>query len=563
METKRAFAAIMISLVILLGYQYLFTPSEPTEAPTSVQQSQEAEQRASQPSVASAPPSIPTIFAPTLQGDAPTQLSQVLVQPPVAAGKQIVVETNLFRAIIVENGGGIKSFQLKNYKESLDEDSLLKEMVFTEMPSELPMQFAWGNGIPVEAINYTADQENVITGANGPETLVMKGSQGSGIEVERILTFSDDSYVINMEIIVKNTSDQAYQGAPFLRTTNKPFSLDKSKDRYLFHGPAVYLDSKLKEIKPANLVDEGPQNLSGNLSWVAYEDTYFLLGILPEKSESNKVQLAASSEDKVSTTVSGMQEIIPAGGEQKFVYKLFIGPKKLSILEQVGSDLGKVVNFGWFDVVAKPALFLLNFFYGYFNNYGFAIIMVTVLFKLLFWPISHKGMKSMKAMQKIQPKMVTIREKFKNDKEKLNQEMMNLYKTYKVNPMGGCLPMVLQIPVFFALYKVLLQTIELRHAPFMLWVTDLAAPDRLSIGFDLPYLGGIPVLTLLMGGSMFLQQKMTPTPADPTQAKIMLFLPVIFTFMFLNFASGLVLYWFINNLLTIGQQFYINRSANA
>ena len=162
-------------------------------------------------------------------------------------------------------------------------------------------------------------------------------------------------------------------------------------------------------------------------------------------------------------------------------------------------------------------------------------------------------------MQKLQPKVVKLKEKYKNDPTKLNQETMSLYKTYKVNPLGGCLPMVLQIPVFFALYKVLLQSIELRHAPFMLWITDLSAPDRLYLGFDLPYLGGLPVLTLLMGASMFLQQKMTPTTADPTQAKIMMFLPVIFTFMFLNFASGLVLYWFVNNLLSILQQYLINR----
>jgi YidC/Oxa1 family membrane protein insertase len=169
----------------------------------------------------------------------------------------------------------------------------------------------------------------------------------------------------------------------------------------------------------------------------------------------------------------------------------------------------------------------------------------------------------MKNMQKLQPKMAKLKEKYKGDPTKMNQEVMNLYKTYKVNPLGGCLPMVLQIPVFFALYKVLLMCVELRHAPFMFWINDLSAPDRLYIGFDLPYVGGLPVLTLLMGGSMFLQQKMTPTTADPTQAKIMMFLPVVFTFMFINFASGLVLYWFVNNLLAIFQQQMINRQKKA
>jgi YidC/Oxa1 family membrane protein insertase len=197
------------------------------------------------------------------------------------------------------------------------------------------------------------------------------------------------------------------------------------------------------------------------------------------------------------------------------------------------------------------------------QNYGWAIIVLTILVKIIFWPLTHKSYKSMKDMQKLQPKMAKIREKYKDNREMMNQEMMALYKTYKVNPMGGCLPMVIQIPVFFALYSLLGYAIELRHAPYLLWINDLSAPDRLPIGVMIPYVGyGIPVLTLLMGASMFIQQKMTPTTGDPTQAKIMLFLPVVFTFMFINFASGLVLYWLVNNVLSIGQQYYINKYVN-
>jgi len=215
------------------------------------------------------------------------------------------------------------------------------------------------------------------------------------------------------------------------------------------------------------------------------------------------------------------------------------------------------------DIIAKPLLYLLRFFDEYVHNYGVSIILLTILVKALFWPLTHKSYKSMKEMQKLQPRMAKLREKHKNDKQKLNQEMMALYKTYKVNPMGGCLPMVIQIPVFFALFRVLGGCIELRHAPFMLWINDLSAPDRLfNFPFQIPFMSppyGIPVLTLLMGASMFLQQKMTPTPGDPMQAKIMMFLPIIFTFMFINFPSGLVLYWLVNNILSIGQQYRIHR----
>jgi YidC/Oxa1 family membrane protein insertase len=234
----------------------------------------------------------------------------------------------------------------------------------------------------------------------------------------------------------------------------------------------------------------------------------------------------------------------------------------LQILEAAGNELAKSVDFGWFDVLAKPMLWLLNFFHQYSGNYGVAIILLTVLIKLVFWPITQKGMKSMKNMQKLQPKIAKLKERCKDDPAKMNQEMMALYKTYKVNPVGGCLPMLIQIPFFFALYQVLLAAIELRHAPFMLWINDLSAPDRLWLGFDIPYLHGLPIMTLLMGASMYLQQKMTPTTMDPTQARIMQFLPIVFTVMFINFASGLVLYWFVNNLLSILQQYLINRQQS-
>ena len=299
------------------------------------------------------------------------------------------------------------------------------------------------------------------------------------------------------------------------------------------------------------------------MDWTAYEGTYFMNAILPAAESMQSLTMQSAGEDIVKMAVNGNLDTLQPGEEKTYSYQLYFGPKKLDILKAVGSNLDKAVNFGWFDVIAQPTLFLLNFFYGMFKNYGIAIILVTIIFKAVFWPITQKGLKSMKNMQKLQPKMVKLKEKYKGDPAKMNQEVMNLYKTYKVNPLGGCLPMVLQIPVFFALYKVLLMCVELRHAPFMLWITDLSAPDRLSIGFDIPYVGGIPVLTLLMGGSMFLQQKMTPTTADPTQAKIMMFLPVVFTFMFVNFASGLVLYWFVNNLLAIFQQQMINRQSKA
>jgi YidC/Oxa1 family membrane protein insertase len=223
--------------------------------------------------------------------------------------------------------------------------------------------------------------------------------------------------------------------------------------------------------------------------------------------------------------------------------------------------LDRAINFGMFTFLAKPCLMLMNWLYGLIPNYGVAIIILTIMIKVVLWPLGNKSYKSMNEMKKLQPLMTELREKYKNDKKKMNQELMSLYRTYKINPMGGCLPMLVQIPVFIALYRMLYEAIELRHAPFIGWINDLSAPDRLfRFGFEVPLMEppyGIPVLTLIMGATMLLQQKMTPPMGDPTQAKIMMFMPLIFTVIFINFSSGLVLYWLVNNVLSIAQQYYI------
>lgn len=547
MESKRAIIAVLLSLIILVGYQYLLVPRlAPVVVPDpTVEQSAETADT-------------PTVVPATIDAAAPLTPPQERDEP--LPGREITVETARYAAVLSESGGGFKSFKLKDYRKELAADSEPVELINTEHAAELPLFFSWGVEPERARIALlTADQPSVTTAANGEATLTMRGDLPSGLAITRTMHFSDQDYRIRMQVEVRNNSSQSLQGAPYLRIVNKPISENVNR---VFHGPATFIDGELQEIKPKDLA-EAPQTLQGKISWAAYEATYFMCGIIPTQPENGRLQLSADQDEKVSTILSGANDIIAPQESRSYEYTIYFGPKKLDTLKKVGHHLEKIVNFGWFDVMAKPTLHMLNFFYKYVHNYGFAIILVTIIIKLIFWPISHKGMKSMKTMQKIQPKMAKLREKFKDDQARLNQEMMKLYQTYKINPLGGCLPMVLQIPVFFALYKVLLQTIELRHAPFMLWITDLSAPDRLYIGFNIPHLGGLPVLTLLMGGSMFLQQKMTPTTGDPTQAKMMLFLPVVFTFMFINFASGLVLYWFLNNLLSMLQQHIINRQTEA
>jgi YidC/Oxa1 family membrane protein insertase len=536
MDNYRAILAIVLAFFILLGYQYLFVAPQQEQQPVP-------EKTVETPQPASSPQDVQTVPAPasapaeSIQAVQPAQFEQPL-NLPAQEGRDIVVETSNYKAVIAETGGGIKSFRLKHYRETPAPDAELKELITTDSYRDLPLYFTWGveprrAQIPL----FVADKETLKIETGESRTLTMTAQLSSGLQITRRMTFAPDSYLINLSVEVYNLSETPLQGSSYMSLTNRPFT--STSARYLFSGPAALIDGKLQEIKPKNL-EEGGQTLQGNITWVAFEGTYFMTGVIPENQSNQTLKLSADGE-MINSLLLSADQVIPAAGRLQYNYQVYFGPKKITTLREAGHDLERVVNFGWFDKLARPALYLLNFFYGYVGNYGIAIILVTVLIKILFWPIAQKGLKSMKNMQKIQPKMAKLKEKYKNDSARLNQEMMGLYKTYKVNPLGGCLPMLLQIPVFFALYKVLLQAIELRHAPFMLWITDLSAPDRLMVGVDIPYLGGIPVLTLLMGGSMFLQQKMTPSPADPTQAKIMMFLPVIFTFMFLNFASGLVL----------------------
>ncbi len=545
MDTYRILLAVVISFVILVGYQYFFVDSLPQPVVTEQ----------------TAPVTAPPAATQSAQLTAPQQESLQPSVAPARVARDIAVDTELYSAVITENGGAIKSFILKGYKETRDKNSAGVQLVNTTEQEGYPLTFSWG-GVAAGNTFYSADNDKVeFSGAATTSTLTMKGASESGLELERTYSFDRNTYLMKLVFRIKNTSANTLQGSAFLHQVNQPFVESTTGSMIaLFSGPALFIDGQRQEFASKELL-AGPKTVQGKIDWAAYDSTYFMCAIVPENDSDTSVTMQ-QDDNLVTMQVGSALDVLQPGQEKIYSYQAYFGPKKLSLLEKTGYNLDQAVNFGWFDIMAKPTLWLLNFFNTYVKNYGIAIILVTIAFKLAFWPIAQKGLKSMKNMQKLQPKMVKLKEKYKNDPAMMNKEVMNLYKTYKVNPLGGCLPMVLQIPVFFALYKVLLMSIELRHAPFMLWITDLSAPDRLMIGLDIPYLGGIPVLTLLMGASMFLQQKMTPTTADPTQAKIMLFLPVIFTFMFLNFASGLVLYWFFNNLLAILQQYLINREAN-
>jgi YidC/Oxa1 family membrane protein insertase len=303
--------------------------------------------------------------------------------------------------------------------------------------------------------------------------------------------------------------------------------------------------------EPGETLAKGKE-LSGPVSWAGFGYTYFLFALLPEGGGEQKIGVQQAGSALVMNISS------PDGGE-KIRTTLFIGPKDLDVLKPLGKELERSIDFGYFALVAVPLLYVMHFSHGFTGSYGIDIILLTVLIKLLLAPLTHKSFVSMKQMQKLAPQMERIKEKFKGDKEKLNKEITELYRRNKVNPLGGCLPMLLQFPVFIGLYNALYTPIELRHAPF-LWIKDLSRPDWVLLPFTVAgWDAGIPILTLLMGASMFVQQWMTPSAGDPNQRRMMLMMPVVFTLMFINFPSGLTIYWLVNNILSIAQQYLINR----
>jgi YidC/Oxa1 family membrane protein insertase len=476
--------------------------------------------------------------------------------------RKITINTPLYSVQISEKGAVFTSFILKKYRQHIELNSPLLEMLSTE-PSAETITLAFQNKTSHDfdlnnSFFLSKLPSDSIDIYENPEEVSFTFVSSSGIVIEKKFTFFPETYLIKLNVAVKNQSDQTFQNNLIVSIQNKG---PADKTMYGFEGPSALINDKLTQIKTKKIETTGP--LSGKIKWIALQDRYFISCIIPEKPAEAVMQIGVNPQNILKADYIQPESIIAPNTQHVFEYSLYFGPKSMKALAKANYDLKKAVNFGMFDVIAKPCVWAMNYLYEFIPNYGIAIIMLTVFIKIILWPLGSKSYKSMSEMKKLQPLMAELREKHKNNKQKMNQEIMGLYKTYKVNPLGGCLPMVVQIPIFFALYRMLYEAIELRHAPFFGWINDLAAPDRLfNFDFSIPFMQppyGIPVLTIIMGGTMFLQQKMSPPMGDPSQAKIMMFMPIIFTVIFINFSSGLVLYWLVNNILSISQQYYIQK----
>lgn len=575
-EQKRLILAIVLSMVVLLGYQMLFTePPVPVEPQP---QNQTQQQDTAQPGGSGTPTQPPAETGRFVAPAAP-----IPVEPPRKDFRTIRVSTPLYNVAISEKGAVFKSIELKDYNETNAADSPLKQLLSDRLTRGTLAFDLEGQSIQgLKDAVYTAKVDSDETFINqGEKTIEFTWATAQGYLVKKIYTFKADSYVIDCDIYIQNSTNAALNDAIVISIPGIYDEEVRSRSRFAFEGPVLFVNGEFTDVDPDDIkitekdrkkeskVQEKIQNshFSGQISWAGYTDRYFMTAILPrvddgQTSAHGQVKLSYAG-DIVSTDYIRKMDRLDPGTSRTVGFKFFMGPKSHEILTGYGNNLDKIVNFGFFNIIAKPLLLTMNIIHGVIPNYGVAILLLTVLIKLVFWPLGTKSYKSMNQMKKVQPLMMEIREKYKDDKQRMNQEIMGLYKTYKVNPLGGCLPLLVQMPIFFALYRMLYMAIELRHAPFFGWVTDLSAPDRLfEFGFSIPMMQepyGIPMLTIIMGASFLLQQKMAPAGGDPMQQKIMMLMPIIMTVIFINFPSGLVLYMFANNIISIGQQYYTQK----
>ena len=532
MET-RALIAFVLSIAILVGYQLLVSQRHPesTERAATTADSRVADQPGESPGAAEVPAPEPEA--------APTEPARPEILTPLA--------TDRYVAELSSHGGRIKSFRLKEYREHAGDQSSQLEMV--RSADVLPLGLYWtrkdGSVVGDANVVYAA---TTARHPDGTTTLALTGTGPGGERLTKKLTARDGSYVLQYEARVEANP------APTIGVSWSRSVPDHADRLSGMEGPAAYIDGSLTSKSALSL--EEPLTQRGTIEWAGYADHYFLAAYFPDNPTALRFSGAAGGGHAEATLWADQ----PASGAN---YNLYVGPKKLPELRLAGHRLDDSVALGWFAFVARPLLELMILLTRFTGNYGWSILILTAAVRLVFYPVNKRQAVAMKAMQRIQPEIKKIQEKYKDDRERLNRELMDAYRRHKVNPLAGCLPMLVQLPVFLGLYNALMQSIELRHAPFLGWITDLSAPDRLghlTVPFVTP--PGIPVLTLLMGASMLVQQRMMPAAGDPAQQRMMMLMPVIFTVMFINFPSGLVLYWFASNVMSIAQQYLTNRSVN-
>jgi len=573
MDNRNLILAIALSVAILFGFELLY-PSQP---PQPAQQTAQVTEPGADPSVPQAQTVGPAPRPGTMpQVDAPISDVMQSVEQAVAASPRISITSPSLTGTISLHGGRIDDLILNGYNETLDDGSAKIRLLSPRGTQDAYYaEYGWvGANVKVPNKDTVWNADKKVLDPSAPVTL--SWNNGEGLTFKRIIAIDKD-FMFTITQRVENNTGQAVMLNPYGLVTR--WGTPQISGLYILHeGPLGVFDGVLEEVDYDDLVSDGEAKFQTTGGWVGFTDKYWLTALVPDQAEAVNARMLYSKTgmfEKYQTDFVGTQKTVAPGAAVESTTRLFAGAKRVTLLDQYAQEQSIVnfdlaVDFGMFYFLTKPIFYALHYLHGVLGNFGVAILLLTVAIKAVLFPLANKSYVAMSRMKKLQPEIKKLQERFKEDKTRLNQEMMALYKKEKANPAAGCLPILVQIPIFFALYKVLLVTIEMRHAPFFGWVQDLSAKDPASVWslfglIDWNYMAYIPapldigIWPIIMGFTMWLQQRLNPQPTDPIQAKIFMYLPFIFTFMLAQFAAGLVIYWAWNNTLSIAQQWLIMR----
>ena len=470
-----------------------------------------------------------------------------------AASQLVRVKTDVLDLHIDTRYGDIVKAQLLDYPESLEDKdnpiTLLQNRTSERYVANSSLLTGSGQSVQTVNLNLTSDKEKYELKPDAEKlTVVLNGKTPEGLDVKKEFVFTRGSYLIQVNYLLNNQSKDAWTGYMNTQLLRSSPQEDQSSIFHVGSYTGASYSNPQHRYQKVTFKDMTKTNLETKSQggWIAMQQHYFLSAWVPNAISNNLFYTRVANQDYTIGSVSEPIEVAP-GTEKKIGSSLYIGPEITSVLKGIAPGLDLTVDYGWLWFLSSLLFSLMKAIHSVVGNWGWSIVLVTVLIKLAFYRLSATSYKSMASMRKLQPKLQALRERYGDDKAKMSQATMELYRQEKVNPLGGCLPIIIQIPVFIALYWVLLESVELRQAPFIFWIKDLAVAD--------PY----HVLPIIMGSTMLIQQRLNPAPPDPMQAKIMMFLPILFTGLFWNFPAGLVLYWIVNNALSILQQWYITR----
>ena len=549
MDNQRLLVWAAFGVLLWLTYQTWMQDYGP--APVPAEQTAETETPA--PSPTDEQLALPELGPSGEQPDEPaTALPGSEPGESASQGTVVTVRTDVLALQIATRGGTLVRAMLLDYPIEKDRPDELVELLSPE-PGNLGLIRTGLRGTSSASAHqdtvFEAAQSEFELGDADELVVPLTWTDESGVSIEKRFVFTRGSYAIRVEQTLVNNSDQPWRGDQYTQLLRRSKGMERSMfdvDSYSFDGPQTYNGDKAEKHKRDDLEDKGPVEYSTPDGWVAAIQHHFLSAVIPEAGAPHVYRVEVQGDTMIASVVGAKRTVEP-GASEPFSRQLFVGPKIQSQLGELHERLKLTVDYGWLTILSQPMFWVLAFIYDYVGNWGVAIILVTVLIKLAFYKMTETSGRSMAKMRNLQPRIKALQERYKDDRQQLSQQMMDLYKREKVNPAAGCLPILIQMPFFLAFYWVLIESVEMRQAPFMLWITDLSTRD--------PYF----ILPLIMGAAMLLQQKLNPAPADPVQARVMQIMPIMFTGFFAFFPSGLVLYWATNTVLSIAQQWKINK----